>query len=74
MGQILNKILLKKLALTLKSLRQERGFTQEDVYADTNIHIARIETGKSNISVSTLAALCTYFKISLVDFFKKVDY
>ena len=74
MGQILNKILLKKLAITFKSLRAEHGLTQEDVFTDTNIHIGRIESGKANISVSTLTALCTYFKISLVDFFEKLDY
>lgn len=45
-----------------------------DVYNDTNIHIARIETAKGNITVSTLAALCKYYKVSLVDFFKQVDF
>ncbi len=74
MGQIRDKLLLKKIALTIKSLRTEMGQTQEDVYFATNIHIGRIETAKANISVSTIAALCTYFKISLVDFFKRVDY
>lgn len=45
-----------------------------DVYNDTNIHIARIEAAKANISVSTLAALCKYYKITLVDFFTRVDF
>jgi hypothetical protein len=74
MGQIRDKLLLKKIALTIKSLREELNETQDDVYVATNIHIGRIETARANISVSTLAALCTYFKISLVEFFKKVDY
>ncbi|HIW20174.1 MAG TPA: helix-turn-helix domain-containing protein, partial [Candidatus Alistipes pullicola] len=44
--------------------------TQEEVYIDTQIHIARIETARVNISVSTLKALCDYFDITLSDFFK----
>lgn len=39
------------------------------MYIDTNIHIARIETAKVNISVSTLKAICDYFGISLAEFF-----
>ena len=74
MGQIRDKILLKKIAITIKSLRAEHNLTQDDVYVATNIHIGRIETARWNISISTLAALCAYFKISLVEFFKKVNY
>lgn len=54
----------------LKKLREERSLTQEDVYNDTGIHLARIETGKVNITVSTLYALLQYFNTSLSDFFR----
>ncbi len=70
MGQIKNDILLQKIALKLKSLREANGITQEQFYNDTDIHIARIETARNNISVSTLAKLCAYFNLSLSDFFK----
>ena len=73
MAQIRNTKLLKKIALVVKELREKKGLTQEDVYNDTNIHVGRIETSKSNLSVSTLAALCDYFEISLSDFHKKVE-
>lgn len=70
MGQQLKNIkLLSAVAKRLKDLRSERGLSQEVVYNDTDIHIARIETGKFNISISTLAALCSYYSISLTDFF-----
>lgn len=72
MGQIRDDILLRKIALRLKSLREAKGMTLEGVYNDTDIHIARIETAKVNISVSTLSKLCDYFEISLADFFKKI--
>ncbi len=73
MQQIRNTILLKKIALCIKQLREQKNATQEDVYIDTNIHIGRIETARCNISVSTLAALCKYFKISMSDFFILVE-
>lgn len=72
MGQIKNKILLKKIALQLKELRESKKLTQAAFFEDTAIHIARIETGKNNISISTLHAICEYFEISLSDFFLSI--
>ena len=73
MGQLRDKILLGKIALVFKRLREEYDITQEDVYNETNIHIGRIETAKANLTVSTLCALCQYFNITLSDFFKRVE-
>ena len=73
MAQLRNKNLLKKTASQIKILRAAKGLTQEDVYNDTNIHLARIETGKINVSLSTLKCLCDYFEITLHDFFKNLE-
>jgi len=73
MSQIKNKKLLKSIAVQLKELRLLHNVTQEDFYNDTNIHIARIETGNNNISISTLDAICKYFDISLSKFFYKIE-
>jgi transcriptional regulator with XRE-family HTH domain len=73
MGQIRDIKLLQKIALVIKQLREENNLTQEDVYNDTNIHIGRIETSKANLSVSTLSALCKYFKIKISEFHKRVE-
>jgi transcriptional regulator with XRE-family HTH domain len=70
MGQIRNQVLLDKVAKKVKAIRESHGITQEDFYNDTNIHIGRVETGRANISLSTLEAICKHFKISLADFFK----
>jgi transcriptional regulator with XRE-family HTH domain len=72
-GQLKNKKLLQWIAAQVKDLRSKKNLTQEDVYNDTNIHLARIETGKVNISVSTLKYLCDYFEISLSDFFRGMN-
>lgn len=69
MGQIKDEKLLQNIALRLKALREGRGMSQEELYNQTDIHVARIETAKVNVSVSTLSKLCTHFGISLADFF-----
>ena len=73
MPQIRDTKLLQKIALAAKQLREEKGLTQEDVYNETNIHIGRIETAKANLSVSTLAALCKFYKMKLSEFLKIVE-
>lgn len=67
-----NEILLSEVVEKLRQIRKERSLSQDDVYIDTDIHIARIETEKRNISISTLSDLCTYYEISLEDFFKGI--
>ncbi len=71
--QLKNQQLIDAVVLKLKLLRESNGLTQEDVYNDTGIHIARIETRKFNITISTLDALTKYFNISMEDFFKHLE-
>ena len=63
-----NKELLLTLANRLKQLRKQKNVTQEDVYNDTSIHVARIEQGKRDISFSTLCKLAEYFGVELNTF------
>ena len=57
------------MAQRIKALRLQKAISQEAFYFDTNIHIGRIESGKNNLSISTLQAICEYLNISLTDFF-----
>ncbi|HEY9082888.1 MAG TPA: helix-turn-helix transcriptional regulator [Vicingaceae bacterium] len=61
--------LLNKIALRIKTLREEKNITQEIFYNDTGINIGRIERSKRNFSVSTLKRICEYLEITLEDFF-----
>lgn len=70
--QRINKILVSSIAKHIKQLREDKGISQEMFYIDTDIHIGRIESGKSNITVSTLSSICDYFDLTLVDFFKGI--
>jgi hypothetical protein len=67
-----NTELLPKIAQRIKHLREERNISQEVFYIDTYIHIARIETAKINITISTLNDICDYFSISLAYFFSGI--
>lgn len=73
MGQIRDEILLKKIAMRLKELREKANLSQEELINETNIHIGRLETGKNNLTVSTLKKLCVFFNIKLKDFFEGID-
>ena len=64
---------LKTIILTIKEVRKKHGVTLETFYFDTGIHLARIEQGKTNISVSTLSKICNYLNLSLADFFKLLE-
>jgi transcriptional regulator with XRE-family HTH domain len=71
--QVRNEILLAKIGKKLKSLRENAKLTQEEFYNDTGIHIGRIETSNSNITVSTLEAICKYYNITLEQFFRNLS-
>lgn len=71
--QIRNNKLLIGIATILKELREAKNVSQEEVYNDTNIHVGRIETANANPTISTLAALCKYFDLTLSEFLKRVE-
>lgn len=72
MSQQKNIELLQKVTKRLKELRENKGLSQQEVYNDTDIHIARIEANNLNVTITTLSRLCEYYEISLVEFFEKV--
>ncbi len=65
--------IIGQIALGFRKLRKERKLTQEAVFFDTGISIARIETGNRNLAIDTIARLCEYFEISLGDFFNSLE-
>lgn len=71
--QRINNELLARIVKRIKQLREEKKISQETFYIDTDIHIARIETGRINITVSTLSSICSYLGVSLADFFSEME-
>ena len=72
MGEIRDEILLQKIALKIKSLREENGISQRELHYITDINIDRLECAKVNVTVGTISKLCKYFNITLEDFFKEI--
>jgi DNA-binding Xre family transcriptional regulator len=70
MARKANSPLADKIALKVKKLREEKGIMLQEFYNDTGIHLARIESEKRDIPVSTLDKICKYFAITLSDFLK----
>lgn len=64
---------LTKLRLYLIKLRKEKGISQLDFFIDTKIHIGRIESGKSNITINTLKKICDYYNVKISDVFLEVE-
>lgn len=62
----------KKIALQIKRLRRQNQVTQEKFYSQTNINIARLESGKVDIRIDTLRKICYYFDVSLSGFFQGI--
>ena len=65
-----NGELLEAVARRLRELRAERGLSQANVYIDTDINMARVESGHTSITLTTLSSLCDYYGVSLEEFFK----
>ena len=68
-----NEVLMHLVAIKLKSLRESKGITQAEAYRLSGIHLGRIESGNSNITVSTLSALCKFYDISFDEFFHDIE-
>lgn len=66
------KILIQCIAQRIKELREGIGMSQRLMYYDTEINMGRLETGKENIKITTIAKLCQYFNITLEEFFRDI--
>lgn len=56
---------LRELARRLKAVREERHLTLQEVYDATGVHVARIESGRRNAALFTIAKLCNYYNVEL---------
>jgi transcriptional regulator with XRE-family HTH domain len=71
--QYQNEVLVKRIVFCIKEIRKSKNITLEAFYFDTGIHLARIEQGKKDITISTLSKICLYLDIELSDFFLLVE-
>ncbi|WP_369810999.1 helix-turn-helix domain-containing protein [Hymenobacter aranciens] len=57
--------LLHELARRLKSVREERHLTLQEVYDATGVHVSRVESGRRSVALLTVAMLCRYYQVQL---------
>jgi transcriptional regulator with XRE-family HTH domain len=72
-AQLKDQALLRSTEDGLKVLRRQRNLTQEDFYNDTGIHISRVETGRVNITLSTLKTILDYYQVPFSVFFQQIN-
>jgi transcriptional regulator with XRE-family HTH domain len=63
---------LQRISTNARRLRAARGWTQEETaeHCDMAIQVfQRVETASSNLTVTTLARLCTGFQVDISELF-----
>lgn len=69
-----DEILLRKIILRIKELRSTHGHTQEKVQEDTGLNIPSLESGENFPNLTTISIICTYYNITLAEFFAPLNY
>lgn len=67
-----NDDLVRQVVDRLKTARKRRNMSQEAVCYATGLNVGRIETGRHDISLSTLAVLCDYYDIPPGELFQGI--
>lgn len=68
--------IIKKLGLTIKDLRQQKGLSQEKFSLSIDMdrtYLASVEAGKRNISLLNIQKIANGLNISLSDLFILVE-
>jgi transcriptional regulator with XRE-family HTH domain len=63
-------IILMRIGLKIKELREEREISQQDLAAACNFeksNMSRIEAGRTNLTVGTLLKICAALNKKLID-------
>lgn len=60
----------------LRTLREDRGLTQERLAAEAGVHrtfVGKVERGESAVTVDSVAVFCSALDLTLADFFRPLD-
>lgn len=64
---------LDQIGEKIKSLREAKGWTQQYVFDEYGFNMSRIESGRTNLTISSLKKLLKIFNTSLHNFFKDIE-
>lgn len=60
--------------LRVKELRSIHGHTQEQLNSATSLNIASLEAGENYPNLTSISIICTFYKITLGEFFAPLNY
>lgn len=69
----MNTKILKNLGISLKHLREQKGYTQEELAEKVGIHptyVGKLEAGKNNTNVIKLFKISRALGVKLTDIFE----
>ena len=69
-------VMAKTYGLTLKSIREERGLSQEELAFKTDLHrtyISLLERDRKSPSLRTVTAIATALGMSLLEFVRRMS-
>lgn len=69
-----DEVLLKQVILRVKELRRIHGHSQEKLIENTGLNIPSLETGENYPSLTSIAIICKFYKITLEEFFAPINY
>jgi len=67
---------LSRFGNVVRSLRKEKGLSQESLAQLTGLHrtyIGGIERGERNLSLKNISIICSALGISIAEFFREVE-
>ncbi len=73
MGKRHDEKLLGLVAKKFRAIRKELKITQETAFRDTGVKISKIESGRMNPTIMSIAILCQYYDVALEDFFRGIE-
>ncbi len=65
--------MLRQIMERLRELRKARKLTLGAVREDTGVDLGYYESRLTNLSITTIAILCSYYEITLEEFFKGIN-
>ena len=65
--------MLDQIGEKIKALREAKGWTQQYVFDEYGFNMSRIESGRTNLTISSVKKLLKIFNTSLHNFFKDIE-
>jgi transcriptional regulator with XRE-family HTH domain len=64
---------LDQIGEKIKVLRETKGWTQQYVFDEYGFNMSRIESGRTNLTISSLKKLLKVFNTPVSSFFKDIE-